>query len=130
MVAYLYNLGVKRQYGGDACAGHSYIHPKGICCRIHEEKSADSAIKPRNRWQTPLQQRSFQQFFDQKYFLHQVLYLLHKIRFIPTNLYARNLLRHMLNQTFFTQRTQELECKKVSSRKLCHAFYTCFVVAA
>lgn len=58
-------------------------------------------------------------------------YLLHKIRFIPTNFYARNLLRHMLNQTFFTQRTQELECKKVTSRKLCHAFYTtCFVVAA
>lgn len=60
----------------------------------------------------------------------QVLYLLHKIRFIPTNLYARNLLRHMLNQTFFTQRTQELECKKVTSRKLCPAFFTtCFVGA-
>lgn len=37
---------------------------------------------------------------------------------------SEQILRHMLNQT------QDLECKKVTSRKLCHAFYnTCFVTA-
>lgn len=51
MVAYLYNLGVKRQYGGDACAGHSYIHPQrhmlqdslGEKCRLRDQASEQMA---------------------------------------------------------------------------------------